>query len=70
MEHKEEKRICQNCKKDFMIEEDDFNFYEKIKVPPPSFCFECRLQRKMIRRNERNLYKIDCYLCKKNVFYA
>ncbi|KKT07962.1 MAG: hypothetical protein UV85_C0003G0087 [Candidatus Nomurabacteria bacterium GW2011_GWB1_43_19] len=32
---KQEIKTCQNCKKDFMIEPEDFNFYEKIKVPPP-----------------------------------
>lgn len=56
-------QTCQNCKKDFTIEPDDFGFYEKIKVPPPTFCFECRLQRKMSRRNERSLYKRKCDLC-------
>ena len=67
MEYKSESRICQNCKKDFVIESEDFNFYEKIKVPPPTWCFDCRLQRKMIRRNERNLYKIKCANCKKEI---
>ena len=28
-----EKRNCQNCKNDFVIDSDDFGFYEKIKVP-------------------------------------
>ncbi len=60
-------KICQNCKKDFIIEPDDFGFYEKIKVPPPTFCFECRVQRKMIRRNERTLYKRKCNLCKSDI---
>jgi hypothetical protein len=32
-----ETKICQNCKKNFIIEPDDFGFYEKIKVPPPTF---------------------------------
>jgi len=31
-----ETRNCQNCKKDFIIELDDFGFYEKIKVPIPN----------------------------------
>ena len=52
-----ETRICQNCQKDFTIEPDDFSFYEKIKVPPPTWCPECRLIRRMNWRNERNLYK-------------
>ncbi len=48
---------CQNCKKDFTIEVDDFSFYAKIKVPPPTFCSDCRTQRRMMFRNERVLYK-------------
>jgi len=55
-----ERRSCQNCKKDFTIEPDDFAFYDRMKVPPPTFCFICRLQRKMSWRNERTLYKAKC----------
>jgi len=47
MEYKEEKRICQNCKKNFVIEPEDFKFYEKIKVPPPTFCPLCRKKRRL-----------------------
>ena len=57
MEYKNENRTCQNCKKYFTIEPDDFGFYEKIGVPAPTWCPECRLQRRMSWRNERNLYK-------------
>ena len=56
----QEIKKCQNCKKEFTIEPEDFNFYEKIKVPPPTFCPECRLQQRMIFRNERTLYKRKC----------
>jgi hypothetical protein len=52
-----ETKICQNCKKDFIIEPDDFVFYEKMKVPAPTFCPECRNQRRLSWRNERSLYK-------------
>ena len=55
-----ETRNCQNCKKDFTIEVDDFSFYEKIKVPPPTFCPECRYIRRLLDRNEYNLYKRKC----------
>jgi hypothetical protein len=51
---------CQNCKKDFIIETEDFNFYKRIKVPPPTFCSECRLIRRMTWRNERSLFKRPC----------
>lgn len=57
MEYKSQKVICQNCKKAFDIETEDFSFYEKIKVPPPTFCPECRMIRRFAWRNERNLYK-------------
>ena len=58
---------CQNCKKEFTIEVDDFSFYEKIKVPPPTFCPECRMIRRMIWRNMRSLYKRECGLCHKHL---
>ncbi len=53
-----ETRKCQNCKKDFTIESEDFNFYEKIKVPLPTFCPLCRVQRRMAFRNERKLFRV------------
>ncbi|MCX6784777.1 MAG: hypothetical protein NTV81_02455 [Candidatus Komeilibacteria bacterium] len=48
---------CQNCKKEFTIETEDFSFYKKMKVPPPTFCPECRMQRRLAWRNERGLYR-------------
>ncbi|MDA2921920.1 hypothetical protein MYX07_01500, partial [Patescibacteria group bacterium AH-259-L07] len=57
---------CQSCKSQFVIEPDDFDFYEKMKVPAPTFCPECRLQRRLMWRNERGLYKYSCNLCKKD----
>ncbi len=54
---KPEIKICQNCKNDFTIEVEDFNFYEKIKVPPPTFCPECRMVRRMTWRNEHSLFR-------------
>jgi hypothetical protein len=62
-----ENRTCQNCKQNFVIEPDDFGFYEKIKVPPPTFCPDCRLQRRLAWRNERGLHGRECGLCKKKI---
>ncbi len=67
MEYKSETKNCVNCKQDFTIEPDDFGFYEKIKVPPPTFCPECRLQRRLMWRNERTFYRRVCDLCQKNI---
>ena len=58
---------CQNCKNDFTIESEDFLFYEKIKVLPPTFCPECRMIRRMMWRNVRSLYKRNCGLCEKSL---
>ena len=52
-----ETKVCQNCKKDFTIEPEDFDFYGKMKVPPPTFCPECRLIRRLLWQNTRNYYK-------------
>jgi len=62
-----EVRQCQNCKKQFIIEPEDFLFYEKIQVPPPTFCPECRTIRRMAWRNERSLYKRACAVSGKEV---
>jgi len=57
---------CKNCQKDFTIESEDFNFYEKIKVSPPTWCPSCRQQRRYAWRNERTLYRRNCDLCGKS----
>jgi hypothetical protein len=49
-------KICQNCKQNFIIESEDFSFYEKIKVPPPTFCSNCSHQRRFAWRNTHSLY--------------
>jgi len=52
-----ETKVCQSCKSEFVIDAQDFAFYEKVQVPPPSWCPLCRAQRRFSFRNERNLYK-------------
>ena len=66
MEYKSENKNCQNCKKDFTIEPDDFAFYEKMKVPAPTWCPECRLIKRLAWRGERSLFKRKCNLCGKD----
>ncbi len=62
-----ETKICVNCKKDFTIEPEDFSFYQKMGVPPPTWCPRCRFLRKMCFVNERSLYKRNCGKCGKPV---
>lgn len=49
--------ICQNCKKEFTIVAEDFAFYQKMEVPPPTWCYQCRFQRRLRFWNEHNLYR-------------
>lgn len=63
----EENKQCQNCKKNFTIEPEDFGFYEKIKVPLPTFCPECRLIRRLSFRNEKSLYRNECKKCRQSI---
>jgi len=65
---KVEEKKCQNCKHEFTIEPEDFDFYEKIQVPPPTFCPDCRMQRRFIFRNERSIYKDVCDFCGESMF--
>lgn len=55
-----EVRTCQNCKHEFTVEPEDFSFYGRIKVPPPTWCPECRMIRRMAWRNYRTIYKRKC----------
>jgi len=60
-------QVCKTCNQEFIIENDDLLFYEKMKVPIPTFCWKCRFARRLVWRNERSLYKRICSLCKKNI---
>src|SRR5665213_3589309 len=62
-----ETRNCQNCKNEFTIYTEDVRFYELVKIPLPTFCPDCRAQRRFIWRNERSLYRRACDLCQKVV---
>ncbi len=59
-----EKRQCTKCKCDFMLDANDFSFYEKMKVPAPTVCPDCRFKMRAVWRNEMSLYTgRKCGLC-------
>src|SRR3989344_8131858 len=51
------KYSCKNCSKEFPIFPDDLLFYEKMGVPPPENCPECRQEQRILFRNFKTLYK-------------
>ena len=59
--------ICQNCKNNFVIEQEDFNFYEKMQVPAPTWCPLCRSIRRLTYVGDRFFYKDECEKCKKKM---
>jgi hypothetical protein len=56
---------CQNCKKDFLIDERDQDFYKKINVPHPTWCPECRMIRRVSFHNLWSVYWRNCQKCDK-----
>jgi hypothetical protein len=69
-----QKKSCKKCGIQFEITDEDLKFYsdvspifdsKKYEIPPPTFCPDCRQQRRLSMCNERNLYPDQCRLCKK-----
>ena len=58
---------CQQCHKTFKIEDQDLDFYQRIDVPAPTLCPDCRQQRRLSWCNEMTLYPATCLICKKNI---
>ena len=48
---------CKNCTTSFEVTDSDRQFYERMKVPEPTLCPTCRMQRRLAYRNDRTLYK-------------
>jgi hypothetical protein len=58
-----ETKVCLHCNQNFIITIDDASFYEKIGVPKPTLCPDCRYQRRISDRNEWELYRRNCSRC-------
>lgn len=64
-------RTCTQCSAPFEVTEEDLAYYAKVSpvfqnkrydLPPPKLCPDCRRQRRLCFRNERNLYHRKCDL--------
>ncbi|MBI4836668.1 MAG: hypothetical protein HY817_05425 [Candidatus Abawacabacteria bacterium] len=67
---------CRQCQTDFEVTAEDKEFYQKVSpifkgisyhLPSPTFCPECRAQRRLAFRNERKFYTRQCALCTKDI---
>ena len=75
MEKIVETKQCKHCQASFEITDRDLEFYDKLSpifagkkyaIPTPTFCPDCRQQRRLSRNNEMKLYKRTCGICGKN----
>lgn len=63
-----ETKNCQKCSKEFILDSNELGFYEKIQVPAPKICPDCRFTMRALFRNETTLYSgRKCALCGKAV---
>jgi hypothetical protein len=60
---------CKNCHTEFTYSQEDRDFLRKLdpifggyklEIPDPTFCRDCRQQRRLSFRNERTLYRRKC----------
>jgi hypothetical protein len=58
-----ENRTCQNCEIEFIVDSNDFLFYEKMKVPAPLWCPSCRFMRRLCFLNWFTMYRRNCDSC-------
>jgi hypothetical protein len=67
---------CKKCSIKFEITDSDLEFYKKVspkfngeifEVPSPTFCPDCRQQRRLSFRNERNLFRRKCDATGENI---
>lgn len=54
--------VCKNCQQNFNISPQDREFYQRIQVPAPTLCPDCRQQRRLAWNNEICLYERKCDL--------
>mgnify|MGYP001599591849 CR=1 FL=1 len=60
-------KTCRICSQLFTVDDEDRQFYEKLKVPEPTDCPSCRDRARLAFRNERYYYPRSCDHCKKGI---
>ena len=69
---------CKKCSQNFEITNNDLEFYkrvsptigtEKYSIPSPTLCPDCRQQRRLSFRNERNLFRRKCDATWENIIW-
>lgn len=58
---------CQNCKKNYRIIPQELKFYQKLSIPLPTVCPDCRHKARMAKRNSREIYNRKCMKCNREI---
>lgn len=61
---------CADCKEDFLIIEQEMEFYKEKELPLPKKCPLCRQKRRLALRSEQKLYGSTCDKCGKDIIIA
>lgn len=64
------KKTCQKCSKDFWVIAQEQEFLQRIDLPLPVNCPNCRQARRLQERGERTLYRTTCQQCNKNIIVS
>lgn len=59
--------ICKKCDSMFNLVPIEMDFYKKKDLPWPNLCPACRMERRIVLRNDRKLYIRKCDKCKKEI---
>lgn len=55
---------CHECNHPFQIIHQELSFYEKMSLPSPQYCPDCRHRRRFLLRRPRKLWQRACHRCK------
>lgn len=54
---------CESCKKNYRIIKPELTFYQKMNLPIPRICYECRNKKRLAMRQGHEIFKDKCMKC-------
>lgn len=64
------KKTCKQCQEEFLVIDQELNFYKEKDFPLPELCPKHRRERRSSKRHERELYGYSCDSCGKDIVVA
>lgn len=54
---------CEQCGRNYKINQQELNFYRKLKIVIPKYCHQCRHEKRISKRPSRKLWTRECDKC-------